>query len=226
MPTKLTSRVYRVQKAKIPVKIDANWEKDIWKGVPAVQVDKYMGTVPDHQPRTQAKVLYDDDAIYVIFRVEDRYVRAIAGNFHDSVCHDSCAEFFFTPGNDTAKGYFNFEINCGGTMLVHFQKTACEDRRKLDIADCEMVTIAHTMPKIVAPEIVNPTMWVLEYSIPLAMLEKYSPVTKPTQGVIWKGNFYKCGDKTSHPHWATWAPVGLSKPDFHQPGFFGQLEFD
>ena len=53
----------------------------------------------------------------MIFRVEDRYVRAVSKNYHDSVCKDSCAEFFFTPGTDISAGYFNVEINCGGVML-------------------------------------------------------------------------------------------------------------
>ena len=23
----------------------------------------------------------------------------------------------------------------------------------------------------------------------------------------WRANFYKCGDDTSHPHWAAWSPL-------------------
>ena len=36
-------------------------------------------------------------------------------------------------------------------------------------------------------------------------------------------NFYKCGDKTVHPHYACWNPVGGEKPNFHQPQSFGKL---
>ena len=35
--------------------------------------------------------------------------------------------------------------------------------------------------------------------------------------------FYKCGDKTAHPHFLSWNPVGTPAPDFHRPDFFGEL---
>ena len=38
-----------------------------------------------------------------------------------------------------------------------------------------------------------------------------------------RANFYKCGDKTAHPHFLSWNPVGTPSPDFHRPEFFGEL---
>ena len=39
----------------------------------------------------------------------------------------------------------------------------------------------------------------------------------------WRGNLYKCGDRTSHPHWAAWSPV--DELNFHLPRCFGTLRF-
>jgi len=216
---------YRVQRLTEPLELDCNWDKDVWKDVPALDVKHFMGKKPEHLPKTQAKVLYDDEAVYVIFRVEDQYVRAVGQKHQDMVCFDSCAEFFFTPGTDIAQGYFNFEINCGGTMLLWHQTKRDENVRVLTEAECEQVEIAHSLPKVIDPEITEPTTWTLEYRIPLALLEEYAAVTKPGPGVTWRANFYKCADKTSHPHWLTWAVVDLPGPSFHEPQFFGQLIF-
>ena len=30
-------------------------------------------------------------------------------------------------------------------------------------------------------------------------------------------------DKTAHPHYLSWSPIGTEKPDFHRPEFFGEL---
>ena len=38
-----------------------------------------------------------------------------------------------------------------------------------------------------------------------------------------RGNIYKCGDKTAHPHFLSWAPVGTPSPDFHRPEYFGEF---
>jgi hypothetical protein len=40
-----------------------------------------------------------------------------------------------------------------------------------------------------------------------------------------RGNFYKCGDLTAHPHFLSWNPIDTPKPDFHRPEFFGELIF-
>ena len=36
-----------------------------------------------------------------------------------------------------------------------------------------------------------------------------------------KGNVYKCGDMLPHPHFLSFFPIHLPKPDFHRPDFFG-----
>ena len=38
-------------------------------------------------------------------------------------------------------------------------------------------------------------------------------------------NFYKCGDKLQTPHFLSWNPIDLEKPNFHCPEFFGMLRF-
>jgi len=216
---------YQVLKTVKPAKLDGNWAGGVWADVKAINVNNYMGKEPEHKPKTQAKVLYDDKFIYVIFRVEDNFVRAVAQNYHDNVCRDSCIEFFFTPGTNISLGYFNIEINCGGTMLLHYQPAPNTNITPISDSDCDKVEIFHTEPKIVEPEKQKPTTWVIEYRLPIDILEKYCSVTRPAPGVIWRANFYKCADKTSHPHWLTWSVVDYPEPNFHLPQFFGTLEF-
>jgi len=221
---KMTKR-YEVLRTSEPPKLDGNWTGGVWADVKALDVNNYMGTEPDHKPKTQARLLYDDRFIYVIFRVEDRFVRAVAQNYQGSVYEDSCVEFFFTPANDISLGYFNVEINCGGTMLFHYQPAAGTNIVSIRDSDCDRVEIFHSEPKIVEPEKQEPTTWVIEYRLPIDILEKYCSVTKPAPGILWRANFYKCADKTSHPHWLTWSVIDWPEPDFHRPQFFGTLEF-
>ena len=92
-----------------------------WSGIEPIQIKQFMGDKPEHFPFTQAKVAYDNTAIYVIFRVEDKYVKAVAGKNQGPVYLDSCVEFFFSPEDGIKDGYFNLEMNCGGNMLFHHQ---------------------------------------------------------------------------------------------------------
>jgi len=218
-------RSYHVPRLRSPLTIDANWDKPPWRQVEVATVACRMGEGTGHLPNTQVKVTYDSDHLYVIFRVEDRYIRAVAPGHQSQVCLDSCVEFFFTPGRDISDGYFNLEANCGGTLLFHHQLARGVDTLQIAGGDLDRIDVAHSLPSQVPEEIQEPTTWTIEYRLPFAILERYAPLTRPCPGAVWKGNFYKCADQTSHPHWLTWSCIDRPKPDFHRPEYFGELVF-
>lgn len=215
---------YNVKKTD-GIKIGAGWNQQQWQKADAIELKNFMGKKPEHFPKVQAKVLYDSDNIYVTFHVDDQYVKAVAQKFNDMVCRDSCVEFFFTPGEDISKGYFNIEANCGGTIYMYHMEQNGRDGFPLAVEDLQKITIKTSLPKNIDVEITTPVTWTAEYKIPMEILEKYAPVKKPAAGVLWRANFFKCADHTSKPHWLTWSPVDLPEPDFHQPSFFGSLKF-
>lgn len=111
-------------------------------------------------------------------------------------------------------------------MLFHFQKEPRTDQIVIDRKDLAEIDVAHSMPATVDPEITDPIQWTVEYYIPFSILTKYYDFAEPTSGVLWRSNFYKCADQTSHPHWLTWAKVDFPRPNFHLPAYFGQLRFE
>jgi hypothetical protein len=216
---------YKIQRLTGTLNIDANWEKSQWARIPSLVIANYMGEKPGFLPITEAKVQYDDENIYVIFQVQDRYVRAVETEIHGKVWEDACVEFFFAPERSEPLHYFNVEVNCGGTALISFNRVPGVDYTTLALRDMQQIEIAHTLPKIVNPEIAEPVVWTLEYRLPPDVLEKYTGFTHPKPGVIWRGNFQKCAETNSHPHWLTWARIEHPIPKFHMPQFFGKLEF-
>lgn len=208
---------------------DANWDRPEWQSAETLEVGLFPWKDSGHRPRVAARLLYNDEFLAIIWRVEDRYVRAVAQNFQDSVCRDSCAEFFVSPLPDS-DAYFNFEVNCGGTMLVRrcpgqSERESGMESIEVSAAEGAAIPMAHSLPKIIDPEITEPTIWTLEYHLQFALFENYFSVPRPSAGTAWKANFYKCGDATSHPHWGSWAPVDTPSPSFHQPAFFQPIIF-
>ena len=216
---------YQVTRLQERPEINAIWDKAPWDGIKSLHLTHYMGEKPEHFPFTEAKIAYDNLAIYVIFRVEDRYVKAVHSEHQDPVYTDSCVEFFFSPEDNSDNGYFNLEMNCGGIMLFHHQTAPRTNQTHIAEGDIEQVEVAHSLPTIVDPEIAEETTWYVEYRIPFSVLGSYRDFPTPESGTIWRANLYKCADATSHPHWLTWAPIDLPEPNFHQPDFFGVLEF-
>ncbi len=209
-----------------PVASNDFWDGAAWRAVPSIHLAHFMGEAPAHRPVTRVKLQYDAEHLYVLFRVEDRFVRAVAAEYQGDVYKDSCVEFFFTPGPDLDQGYFNIEASCGGTLLFTHRQDRHREVVPVAESDARGLSIAHTLPSRIDPEIVDPVAWEVSYRVPWRMLRAYAEVTPPGPGVLWRANFYKCADSCSHPHWLTWAPVEWPRPDFHRKEFFGTLMFD
>ena len=211
--------------AKAPV-IDAKWDKAQWQAVTPLSLSNFMGEKPAHFPKVQAKVAYHGHDIAVIFKVEDRYVRAVEIRNHGRIWEDSCVELFITPSNDIKTGFFNIEMNCCGKFLCCHQITRGVDVIPMQDKDMSRFKVAHTIKEPVITEITDPVTWCVEYSFPAEIFSAYSNAIMPAPGVIWRANLYKCADLCSRPHWLTWAKVDFPTPNFHLPQFFGELVFE
>lgn len=222
---------YTVKRRPGPPPVRAAWDGEYWREVPVLQVSQFHPDSSDHRPLVEAKLAHSGNALHVFFRVQDRYVRAVARNLNDPVYRDSCVELFLQPPG--RKEYVNIEINCGGTLLAGYVEDPTRRDRHSPLAKSTPVTpkqashisIEASLPKIVEPEIDLPTEWTVRYTVPLAFFEEFFGPLGEWNGQTWRGNLYKCGDGTSHPHWASWAPLG-KELNFHQPDKFAPLRFE
>jgi hypothetical protein len=207
--------------------LTGDWDHDVWAQSETISIGHFRPESSEHHPKTEAKILYDNTGIHLIFRVEDAYVRSVQTALNSPVCRDSCVEFFIQPRQD--RGYLNFEINCGGTLLASYiedwtrTETGFGKCSLLPKEDADTAAIFHSMPKTVNPEISDPTVWINQIFIPFDLLAQYVGELSPLATATWRGNLYKCGDDTSHPHWAAWSPV--RDLNFHDPESFGTFEF-
>jgi len=211
--------VYEVARLKKPMKIDSKWYKAAWRKVKSIKIENFIRESPEFKPEVQVKMMYDSENLYVIFLVKDKFVRSITTEVNGQVWKDSAVEFFFSPDTAMPLSFFNLEVNAGGTHLLGYKS------KKPELEDIKKLEIAHSLPSVIDPEIKEPVSWTIEYRIPLDMLEKYSNVTRPEKGVLWKANFYKIAENNSNPHHATWSLITHPKPTFHLPQFFGTLAF-
>ena len=219
---------YTAYPAGNPDPLDSPWGRPPWERAKVAPIDHFHAAGSSHRPVAGAKLLYDAGHLYLRFYVEDYYVVARHTQFQDPVWRDSCVEFFVQP--KTAGGYFNFEINCGGTLLCSYIEDPARTPdgfakfTRLAREDGGLIRISHSMPSTVMPEQAGPVAWHIGLQIPLAVLEAYAGPLGPLAGQAWRGNFYKCADDSSHPHWASSAPIG-QELNFHRPDCFAPIRF-
>jgi hypothetical protein len=225
---------YIVRRADKLPRASAGFDDPAWSRAEILTISRFhpRGTGSrgsGHTPVTQARLLHDGHALGLIFRVDDRYVLARSTAYQSPTHKESCVEFFVRPLPD--RGYFNFEFNAIGTLLLWY----IEKPRKADgsfekysevpedLASTIEVRASLTQP--VHDEQPGPLVWTVSARIPVALLETFTgPLGEPS-GQIWRANFYKCADETSHPHWGYWADIG-DRLDFHQPDRFGEIAFE
>lgn len=221
-----TSRyIYEVRKINQHLKIDGNWDKRAWKKAKALDINNFIDRGPlKFHPVTHAKMMYDKDNLYVIFRVQDQYVKSLLQDYNASVYQDACVEFFFSPDLEKPERYFHIETNTSGKPFFAYDSVMRKDIL-FKIEELKQIEIFCSLPPKVDPEITEPLTWTIEYRIPLSILRSYAKITQPAPGVQWNGNFYKTASKTSNPHWVSWSLVDMPNANFHQPDFFGRLIF-
>jgi len=216
---------YQVQRAAVPPTGEAFLDDPAWAQAEAGCVAAFRPEGSDHRPDVRFAVLHDATSLYVRFEVRDRYVRSVQTAYQGSVCTDSCVEFFVQPRPD--RGYLNFETNAGGTLLLSYIEDATRTPggfrkfRPVDAVWGRQIVVHHTLPAVVEPEMTGPVAWRLGYRIPVTLIEAHTGPLGPLDGQVWRANFYKCADHTSHPHWASWSPVTAF--NFHLPECFGEL---
>jgi len=226
--------LYTVKKTDKPVEINFDehgWAKMSWDsmaGAETATLENIRQESSDHKPQISLRVLHDKDTIYGLYQVKDRYVKVTHVGYQASVCQDSCVEFFFKPS--VGPGYFNLEMNAGGSYLFYYIRNhqraehGFADYSPVDEKCGSLIKVQTTLPKVVDPEITTPLTWYAMFTIPMAAIEPYCGKVGDLSGQKWSGNFYKCGDDTSHPHWITWAPIPVL--NYHIPEAFQEIDFE
>ena len=216
--------VYTVKRATGPVDLSAPWDGKCWKNIPELRLgwELVYPRSRDFHPDARAKFQYDDQYLYVLYQVKDRYIRANFKNDQGMVCLDSCMEFFIQP--DQKGPYYNFECNCIGTLLL-YEVMRQEGRLKmapLSLEELKEVKRFSTLPRNLSGETNGPLTWRLGLQIPLSLFVRRAGVNPALSGQVWYGNVYKCADWTSNPCWLMWK----KNDGFHNPEGFGAFIFE
>lgn len=161
-------------------------------------------------PDTIFTLAHTDDMLYVRYEVKGEVPLATKTNDLELVNEDACVEIFI--GNADNTRYWNFEFNPAGVCNASNRK-----ERKVDVVRLnpeQLDSIQRYPVQLCAAH------WSLLIGIPFSLIE-----LDLTSERARRANLYKCGDKTSMKHYASWNPITAPAPAFHLPEFFGEIQF-
>lgn len=176
------------------------------------EIDEVNWAEYSYKPVVRFAVAHTADALLVRFDVEEQHIVGRCTQMHGEVYADSCVEFFVREPH--ADHYYNFEINCIGTVLAA-RRLSRNEYEYLPAEKMQRIKVRPSLPAAIPFE--GEGKWSIELEIPFSVIGINGTPT------ALEGNFYKCGDQTPVPHFLSWSPIATPTPDFHRPESFGVL---
>ena len=174
-----------------------------------------------YKPKVKFKIAHCQGHILLKYYVEEASVKAAVSTINGSVHKDSCVEFFISLHPNGP--YYNFEFNCIGIPHVEHGYSRHE-RKPIDPKILKSIQSKSTLGTLPFEEKVGDQKWELMLTIPSSCFAHDPDLDFNRLDA--RANFYKCADDTIKPHYVTWNPIKTEKPDYHQPKYFGKVEFE
>ena len=206
-----------------------------------------------YAPEVCFRMFHTGKLLFLRFDVRESCTMALVDRDNGQVWTDSCVEFFIALDNgdvscatdssdkgkdkqsgclqepDTAHtsevtgGYYNFETNCIGRLLLGFRKERLKPEYPAEDV-MKSVGRVSTLGYETFAETKGDNRWSLTLRIPPQALFRHN--LTDWSGVEARMNLYKCGDNLSMPHYLSWKPIRSAEPNFHLPEFFENVKFN
>lgn len=233
---------YIVAYANEPPVVDGNindtiWEKAVW----TEYFQDIEGSLkPSPYFKTRAKMLWDENYLYIAAELEEQHVWANLTEHDQVVFFDNDFEVFIDPSNTTHQ-YFEYEVNARNTIFDLFLPKPYRTGSGALIS-WNSRGLKHAVQ--IYGSLNNPSDkdqgWTVELAIPFKDITVGNEPKIPSEGDIWRLNFSRvqwqteildnkyvkkksADGKTLPEHNWVWSPQGII--DMHAPERWGYIQF-
>ena len=211
---------YRAPRLKGPIVIDGDLNDAAWKDVPSTGAFVRTGDGQTPKFRTEAKVAWDDTALYVSFDSQDDDVWAKLDKNDDPIYGEEVVEIFVDADGD-GKTYNEMQVS---PKNVTFDAYFPARRTGMDLAWSSGMTTAVKVRGTLNNPDDKDDGWSAELKIPVANLAAV-PHWPPLPTDKWRFNLYRLEWHTNRTNneGSAFSPPLVG--DFHHLPRFGILEF-
>ncbi|MCE5250031.1 carbohydrate-binding family 9-like protein [bacterium] len=223
---------YTVKRAASPLQIDGKLTEPDWNTAPLTdRFVVYFDGSPTEFP-TQAKMLWDDEYLYIAFIMTDKDVWGEMTSWSPGdpcLCQEEVAEVFIDPDGD-GLNYIETEINPLKTVmdLVLSKEFAKKGKANLEWK-FEGIKVGVWVDGTLNDMSDTDTKWVCELAFPFKTMAFSAPSMNfpPKNGDTWRLNLYRyeyvrTGEKKNEL--SAWNMTD-KKRGFHAPDRFGKVIF-
>lgn len=213
---------YVVKRADAPITVDGKLDEAAWAQAPRTRT--FLR--PDGRPlgpdlATFARMLYDDQNLYVAFDVKDSDIVSDRASRDDKVWEQDAVEVYLDPGSD-GKRYLELQVSPKNVVfdaLFDSHRTPpWEEAAKRTTLPMQTAVAVDGSVNEPGPD----KSWTVEMAIPFSAIPDAG--SAPAPGATWTANLYRIDQKgaTNMAFQGVWAPVG---GDFHKLDGAGTINF-
>ncbi|MBC7234914.1 MAG: carbohydrate-binding family 9-like protein, partial [Chloroflexi bacterium] len=219
-PTAFVRPEYVCMRASGPIVVDGRLDEPDWgKAVPVELRLADSGGRP--RQRTVARLLWDDDHLYVGFYCEDTSIWGVTTRRDQDIYNQEVVEVFIDADRDDY-GYVEIEVNPLNAVLDLFMLNRDGRRKGLWDWDSRGLRTAVLVDGDPTRRDSRDRSWTVEMAIPMADFAT-APNLPPRPGDVWHMNLYRIDRGPEGDEYSAWSPPGLI--DYHTPQRFGRLIF-
>jgi hypothetical protein len=202
---------YTVLRAGTPIVIDGRLDEPAWFAAPHVGDFHFPWYQEGRKEGTRAKMLWNDEYLYVAFVCEDAHITARHTERDGKIFEDDCVEVMVAPNLETPEIYFNIEFNLLGGILDNHRPHGPE-RPRAPKWDAVGVVIAGTHAGTLNNDSDIDRHWIVEAAIPFRNFRTVAGQERPRSGTGWNLSLNRHGGRTPTPASGRRGTVQLGGP--------------
>lgn len=213
---------YEVKRASARILVDGKLDDAAWKSANTLTLQFPWEQQTGAKQKTVARVLWDDEYLYVGYDCQDTDIVAHFDKRDDPTYRDDALEIFINPNPAQQGLYYGMEMNARAVLYDYLYVFPTVLIKRLDFTGVQLAT--HIRGTLNARGDKDDG-WSLEVAIPWANFEELAKKLPPEPGSFWTANLNRWDGVEPNRRLSLWSDSGLKQPHSHQPLRFGQLLF-
>ena len=217
---------YQVLRTDQGIQVDGRLDEADWQRAAPIAFVMPWSDLENEDPQsTTARLLWDDDNLYIIYECVDPYLHAEVTEHDGAVYQEDAVEIFAAPNAAVPGNYYGYEMNINGTLLDYIAFRGGKERTKAIHSSwqSEGVVIATTYDGTLNDHSDIDQSWILEIAIPLDNFRHLDGQIPPQDGDQWRVGLNRT--KGYRGQFGLWSDTGTPQADFHRANRFGILTF-
>jgi hypothetical protein len=211
-----------VRRAASPIVIDGVLDDAAWASAsPAAELHGLWDSQTGPRQATRARLLWDDNYLYLAYDVDDIDITAQYLNRDEPVYQDDAVEIFINPRPNQTSLYFGLEMNA--REVIYDYALYADARIFVKQYDMQGLLLETNHRGTMNVRDDTDTGWTLEVAIPWSNFD--SMARRPSPGQSWKGQLNRWDGVQPNRRMSIWSDPLQTRAEPHIPARFGDFVF-